>query len=88
MPRILVTYDLPSRRYTEVEDAIKAFGDWAKVANTAFVVITYATPVAVRDAVQAAGGPGARVFACECGHAWASGGQPPDVDQWLVRNWP
>jgi len=88
MRGLFITYDLPSRRYSEVEKAIAAYGPWARVATTTFVVSTHATTSALRDAVLAAGGLGARIFVCEVGSDWAFAGQPTEVSQWVQANWP
>lgn len=89
MNRVLVvSYDLvnPGRNYEALIKLIKAYGSWARLGGSAYLIFTDQTPVQVRDALVAVLDTNDKLFVGTAPAPSAWYGLPDDVSNWIHAN--
>ena len=89
MKRVLIiSYELkaPALNKERLLQKIKAYGTWARLSGSAYLIVTAATPVAVRDSLGTTLGGGDRLFVGESPAPSAWKGISVEVSQWILRN--
>lgn len=89
MPRVLViSYDLvnPGKNYEALLQRIKAYGGWAKLGGSAYLVLTDANPEQVRDDLSVVLEVNDKLYVGVSPAPSAWKGMPEDVSRWIVAN--
>jgi hypothetical protein len=89
MSRVLIiSYDLvnPGQNYNTLIAAIRAYGTWARLGGSAYLILTAQEPTAVRDNLMRSLDKNDKLFvgAAPAPSAWS--GLPDDVAKWLHAN--
>lgn len=87
---LIIFFDLadPSSNRAAVVRKIKSFGQPARLGDSAYLISTTETPVAVRDKVNAVMGASDRIYVgvAPAPSAWV--GMPETVSNWILANNP
>jgi hypothetical protein len=90
MNPFLVTYDLRKPEsisdYRRIIDKIKAYGVWAKVSESTWIIISHDTVSSVRDNLMSGLDLNDKLFVVGIKNDWASVGITPEVADWLKNN--
>ena len=84
---LIISYDLsnPGQNYELLLKKVKALGAWARLGGSAYLVITNATPVAVRDDLKAVLDQNDSLFVGVCPPPSAWYGMSEEVGNWIVK---
>jgi hypothetical protein len=82
---LLISYDLvnPGQNYEPLIQLIKAYGDWARLGGSAYLIYTAATPVQVRDHLRQVLDPNDKIYVGVSPAPSAWSGMPQDVTKWI-----
>lgn len=85
---LIVSYDLmnPGQNYPMLLQRIKAYGQWARLGGSAYLIVTDSTPVQVRDYLVGAldANDALYVGMAPAPSAWQ--GLPDQVSNWIHAN--
>jgi len=85
---LIIFYDLadPASNREAITQKIKAYGSWARLGSSAYLIGTDATPVHVRDNLAKVLNADDRVFVgvCRAPSAWE--GMPEEISKWILKN--
>ncbi len=88
MSVLIVSYDLdkPGQNYQRLISLIKAYGSWAQLGGSAYLISATATPQQVRDYLMQALDSSDKLFVgvAPAPSAWA--GMPDEVSNWILAN--
>lgn len=88
MSVLIVSYDLdkPGQRYDQLITRIKAYGSWAQLGGSAYLIVASATPQQVRDYLTQALDVNDKLYVgvAPAPSAWA--GMPNEVSNWILAN--
>jgi hypothetical protein len=89
MKRVLIiSYDLmnPGQSYEPLVKLIKSYPSWARLGGSAYLILTDATPVQVRDRLRQALDVNDKLFVgvAPAPSAWV--GMPEEVSKWIHEN--
>lgn len=84
MTKYLITYDLyaPGKDYDQLIEAIKAYGNWAKICKSCWAIKADSSSAAIRDNLKQYIDANDRLFVCPFSD-WASYNLPKEVVDWL-----
>lgn len=85
----LISYDLagPEADYTDLFDAIKAYGSWWHCLESVWLVSTTWGTAAVRDALQRQLGANDKLLVVQLSGMWATAGLTDSTcNEWLKNN--
>jgi hypothetical protein len=90
MKTLIVSYDLhkPEKNYEALIKLIRAYGSWAKLGGSAYLIITDQTVVQVRDNLVSVLDADDDLFVGSCPVPSAWKGLPDDVAKWILENQP
>jgi hypothetical protein len=84
----IISYDLsqPGQNYEKVLKAIKSYGNWARLGGSAYIVISQASAVDVRDHISRELDSNDKIFVgvVKAPAAWI--GMSDEVSDWLKKN--
>jgi hypothetical protein len=85
---LIVSYDLanPGQNYENLVKKIKAYSAWARLGGSAYLIVTDATPVQVRDDLKQALDPNDKLFVGVAPPPSAWAGLPEEVAKWILEN--
>ncbi|MBT4162855.1 MAG: CRISPR-associated endonuclease Cas2 [Gammaproteobacteria bacterium] len=88
MTAYIISYDLsqPGQNYEKVLKAIKSYGNWARLGGSAYIVISQASAVDVRDHISRELDSNDKIFVgvVKAPAAWI--GMSDEVSDWLKKN--
>jgi hypothetical protein len=76
----------PGKNYEPLLKRIKDYGAWAKLSDSAYLILTDSTPVAVRDNLVAVLDANDKIFVGNAPAPAAWRGLPDDVSKWIIAN--
>jgi hypothetical protein len=90
MKTLIVSYDLqqPEKNYEALLKKIRAYGSWAKLGGSAYLILTEHTVVQVRDSLATVLDSDDRLFVSSCPVPSAWKGLPEEVSKWILENQP
>ncbi|MBI3880796.1 MAG: SinR family protein [Verrucomicrobia bacterium] len=90
MKTLIISYDLhkPLQNYDQLIQKIRAYGNWAKLGGSAYLIVTGQTPSAVRDNLMTALDSNDVLFVSTCPVPSAWKGLPEEVAKWILENQP
>ena len=90
MKTLIITYDLvsPGQNYERLLQRIKAYGSWARLGGSAYLILTSSTVTQVRDALATVLDANDKLFVGTCPVPSAWHGLPQDVSKWILENQP
>lgn len=85
---LIVSYDLvnPGKNYEALLKKIKSYQSWARLGGSAYLILTDATVVAVRDALAALLDTNDKIYVGTAAAPAAWKGMPDEVSKWIVAN--
>lgn len=90
MKTFIISYDLrkPDKNYEALIKLIRAYGSWAKLGGSAYLIITDSSVVQVRDNLATALDSNDQLFVGTCPVPSAWKGLPDEVAKWILENQP
>jgi len=89
MSAIMVSYDLnsPGQKYEKLYEKLRAFGTYAKVVNSTWIVSGYGlTPQSVYDTLRPILDDNDHIFTVDITNDPKQGWLPQDVWDWIHKN--
>ena len=85
---LIISYDLsnPGRNYEDLVKKIKAYGYWARLGGSAYLIVTADTPVTVRDNLKTVLDSNDSLFVGTCPRPSAWAGMSEEVANWILTN--
>lgn len=85
MTVLIVVYELsnPGQNYDEIIRRIKAYGTWARLGGSEYLIYTNSTPIQVRDNLKAALDTNDKLFVGTCVAPAAWTGYGAETDEWI-----
>jgi len=89
MNTLCVCYDLnkPGQDYTELCQAIKAYGIYWHYLDSTWFIVTSKTPEQVRDQLAGLIDSGDELLVFNVGTLWAGHGFKKQAYEWLMAHW-
>lgn len=88
MASFIITYDLNSsgQNYTALNDAIKSYGTWAKIATTTYIIVSQKSASNIRDYLNQFIDNNDVLFVAKLQGEAAWCGLNEEVSNWLKKN--
>jgi hypothetical protein len=85
---LIITYDLirPGQNYESLITKIKAYGTWAKIGYSCYLVVTKKTPEQVRDDLITVMDSNDKLYVGVSPAPSAWYGMPDEVSKWIHSN--
>ena len=90
MKTLIVSYDLhrPEQNYDKLLQKIRAYGSWAKLGGSAYLIITSQTVTQVRDNLGSVLDSNDSLFVGTCPVPSGWKGLSEEVSKWILENQP
>lgn len=84
----IITYDLnkSGQNYNKLEETIKAYGAWAKIATTTFIIVTTESSEQIRNKLRATIDSNDKLFVAKLSGEAAWNGITQKIGEWLRNN--
>jgi hypothetical protein len=85
---LMISYDLvnPGQNYEKLIQRIKAYGTWARLGGSAYLISTAQTPTQVRDSLGQVLDTNDKLWVGVAPRPSAWKGLPNDVANWILTN--
>ena len=85
---LIISYDLmaPGKNYEPLIQKIKAYGAWAKLSSSAYLVMTSDDPTRVRDTLVSVLDANDKIYVGKVVAPAAWRGLPDEVSKWIIAN--